>query len=188
MIWAPLFLLLLTGCAASTTVDYKPRVVTTSSFDQPLSVQAPPTSVTVVTAQDLQWEETDPRVVAFNLYYGFLFPHEYDNVITGITNLDCVISNLVPGITYYMAATGLDTNGVESDFSTEYVFVMPMTLEFGFSFDQSVTNVTVQSSTDLMTWQESLARQRTNGLWRVDVDGELAQEFYRGTGQAVPAL
>lgn len=145
-------------------------------------------SISIVNWAPFQWKENDANAVAYNLYYGSLYPHEYDQVISGITNLSCVVSNLMPGTTYYLAATAVDTMGDESDFSDEYVYVMPTVLEMGFAFDPSVTNVSVQSSTDLMTWQPSNARPRTNGLWRVDVDPAFPVEFYRGIGQVAPAL
>jgi hypothetical protein len=173
----------------STAVDKQPKLATASSFAQPLVILSPPPQITVVDYEQFQWTEEDMSAVAsFNLYYGFLSPHEYDYAITGITNLDCIISNLVPGVTYYMAASAVDTNGVESDLSDQYVFLMPTTLEMGFTFGGPATNVSVQSSNDLMTWQASRARPRTNGLWRIDVDPGTPAEFYRGIGQAAPAL
>ena len=178
--------LILLGCK-STAVDRRPVSVQRLSFAQPLLAVVAPPMVTTVTEAHFMWVDDDPGAVAFNLYYGFFSPHEYDYVVPNISSQDCVVSNLMPGTTYYVAVTAVDTNGVESDYSPQYVFAMPLTLEFGFAFDRSVTNVSVQSSVDLMTWKESQARPRTNGLWRVDVDGQVAQEFYRGIGQAVPA-
>lgn len=183
-----LTLLLLAGCAESTVVDSPRSLVSISSLAQPLVIQVPPVTASIVKWADVAWTESDPSVASFNLYYGFLSPHVYDNIIIGITNLDGVISNLVPGTTYYFVATAVDTNGTESDFSSQYVFVMPTTVEIGFSFNQSATNVVVQSSPDLMNWRPSNARLRTNGLWRIDVDGNLPVEFYRGVGQAFPPL
>lgn len=158
------------------------------SFEQPLVVQLPAGSVKVVDWGQFQWDYDDPSLVSsYNLYYS-TSPSAYDQVITGITNFYGTISNMVPGTTYYLAASAVGTDGTESDLSSQYVFVMPATLEIAFAFDQSVTNVSVQSSTDLMTWQASNARPRTNGLWRADVDSSIPVEFFRGIGQVVPAL
>lgn len=165
-------------------VDSKPHLATITSFAQPLVVRAPPTLVSIVNWEDFQWTESDTNWAYFNLYYSTTSPHVYDNVITGITNFDCVLSNMVPGTTYYMGATAVSSDGTESDFSDQYVFLMPTTLEFGFAFDGAVTNVSVESSTNLMTWQPSNARARTNGLWRVDVDPNTPLQFYRGAGQS----
>jgi hypothetical protein len=176
-------LLLAAGCATRRL----PATQTISSFAQPESVIAPASSVTVLDHWTFQWTDDDPSVDHFNLYYSWLFPNQYDHAIWGITNLNCVVSNLMPGKVYYLAATAVNTYGVESDFSEQYVFVMPTTLEMGFTFGGPVTNVAVQSSNDLMTWQESQARLGTNGLWRIDVEPGTRAEFYRGIGQAAPA-
>lgn len=148
---------------------------------QPMVQVSPPPLVSVVNWESFVWNEDDPNV-SFNLYYGYIFPHEYDHAITGITNLECAVSNMVPGTTYYLAVSSVDTNGAESDLSPEYVYEMPTTLEMGFSFGDTVTtNITVQSSTNLITWEVSNARLRTNGLWRVDVDSPA--KFFRGVSQ-----
>jgi len=186
--WPPL-LLLLTGCAASTAVDSSPKLVSITSRAEPLVVIAPSAPVRIVDWQGFAWTwaGNDPTVT-FNLYYSSTSPHVYDQAIRDIPSLGCAVSNMVPGTTYYLAATAVDTNGNESDLSDQYVFVMSTNLEFGLVFDQAVTNVSVQSSTDLMTWSASNARQRTNGLWRVEVDPASPVEFYRGIGQVAPAL
>jgi len=185
--WLPL-LLLLTGCTTSTTVDSSHKLVSIASRSEPLVVITPSAPVRIVDWQDFVWSESDTNVASFNLYYSSTSPHVYDQAIRDIPTLGCAVSNLVVGTTYYLAATAVDTNGNESDLSDQYVFVMSTNLEFGLVFDQAVTNVSVQSSTDLMTWSASNARQRTNGLWRVEVDPASPVEFYRGIGQVAPAL
>ena len=42
------------------------------------------------------------------------------------TNLTVSVSNLVEGTTYYFAATAVDTNGLESDYSTEVSTLIPV--------------------------------------------------------------
>lgn len=184
--WTILFCLLITGCANAPKTTTR-SLVTIQSFAQPLVIQSSTPNVSIVDYELFEWFEDDPSAVSFNLYYGFS-PTGYDHAITGITDLSEVVSNMVPGTTYYVAATAVDKDGNESDFSQQLTFVMPTTLEMGFTFDESVTNVSVLSSTNLMTWQPSNARPRTNGLWRVDVDSSNPVEYYRGIGQAIPAL
>jgi hypothetical protein len=41
------------------------------------------------------------------------------------TNLTCTVSNLVPYTSYWFAATSMDTNGIESDYSNEAKWVPP---------------------------------------------------------------
>jgi hypothetical protein len=185
---APLLALLLTGCAVSTAVDSSPHLVSAMSFAQPAVVRPPSGFVSVVDWSAFAWNDPNsPLVASYNLYYGSLFPHEYDQLVT-TTNLSAVVSNMVPGTSYHLAITAVSLDGTESDFSPEYDYVMPMMVEMGFAFNSPVTNVLVQSSADLMNWQLSDARPRTNGLWRITVDGEAPGKFYRGIGQAVPAL
>lgn len=180
--------ILCAGCSVSTVVDSTPKLVPAMSQAQPLVVATPTAPVRIVSQADAVWNESDTNVVSFNLYYSSTSSHVYDQAIRGIPTLGCVVSNLTPGTTYYLAVTAVDTNGVESDLSDQYVFVMPTNLEFGLVFDRSVTNVSVQSSTDLITWSASSAQPRTNGLWRVEVDPDSPVEFYRGIGQVIPTL
>lgn len=179
-------MLLICSCTTSTTVDHRSTIAAQLSA-QPLIIVAYPTPARLLNWQAFQWSESDPHVVAYNLYYGSIFPHEYDQGIWGITNFDCVVSNMVPGTTYYLAATAVDSNGVESDLSPELVYTMPTTLEMGFAFDSSVggsvTNVSVQMSTNMMVWQPSIARLGTNGLWRVGADPNVPVGFFRAVGQ-----
>ena len=50
----------------------------------------------------------------------------YTNAAAAGTNLTVSISNLVQGVTYYFAATAVDTNGLESDYSTEVSTTIPV--------------------------------------------------------------
>lgn len=189
--WIP-FVLLCFGCASvnrgrldPTPPTPNPGSPTLTSFisrAQPTLIVTKPPSVSIVDWELLEWDYTDPAE-SFNLYYSFATPTGYDHVITDITNLSCAVSNLVPGITYYLAVTAVATNGEESDFSPQLVFTMPTTLEMNLSLDSSVTNVSVQMSTNMLAWQPANARPRTNGLWRVDVDPNIPIEFFRGVGQ-----
>jgi len=75
---------------------------------------APPQSAT------LAWDPSPGTdiITNYNLYYG-VASATYTNVVAAGTNTTVSISNLVDGTTYYFAATALDTNGLESDYSTE---------------------------------------------------------------------
>lgn len=75
---------------------------------------APPQSVT------LAWDPSPGTdvITNYNLYYG-VASAAYTNVVSLGTNTSVSISNLVDGATYYFAATAVDTNGLESDYSTE---------------------------------------------------------------------
>ena len=57
-------------------------------------------------------------ITNYNLYYG-VASGTYTNVAAAGTNTTVTISNLVDGATYYFAATAVDTNSLESAYSTE---------------------------------------------------------------------
>ena len=67
---------------------------------------------------------TDERVVGYNLYYGV--SENFDTSIDLGTGTSCEISELTPGATYYIAATGYDQNGNESAFSDTISYSVPV--------------------------------------------------------------
>lgn len=76
---------------------------------------------------------TDPSVQNYNIYMG-TSSRAYTNsqavcpvfIQFGCTNVFS-ISNLVPGVTYYFAATSVDSIGLESAFSAEVIYTVPQT-------------------------------------------------------------
>jgi hypothetical protein len=67
----------------------------------------------------LNWTASpDTSVVSYKLYYGSLSGVYTNSVSVGNTT-SVTISNLADSVTYYFAATALDTNGLESVFSNE---------------------------------------------------------------------
>ena len=80
---------------------------------------APPTATLTWTAT------TDPTVQGYNLYYGGA-SQTYTNM-TGVGNvLTAKVTGLVPGATYYFAATTVDASGLESVFSNEVSWTAPL--------------------------------------------------------------
>jgi hypothetical protein len=63
-------------------------------------------------------------IANYKIYYGGASA-TYTNSVSAGTNLTATVSNLVAGATYYFAATATDTNGLESDYSTEVSTVIP---------------------------------------------------------------
>ena len=88
----------------------------------PLAVRATGT-VTLV------WDPSSgTNVIAnYNLYYGGASA-TYTNVVSAGTATTASVSNLIEGCTYYFAATAVDTNGLESDYSTEVSALIPVKL------------------------------------------------------------
>lgn len=74
----------------------------------------PPANVT------LAWNASPGTnvITNYNIYYG-VASATYTNVLAVGTNLTCTVSNLARGTQYFFAATAVDTNNLESAYSTE---------------------------------------------------------------------
>ncbi len=68
----------------------------------------------------------DTDVAGYNVYYG-LASGSYSNVVAVGNTTTATISNLVDGTTYFIAATAVDSLGLESVFSNEAVFTNAIT-------------------------------------------------------------
>jgi hypothetical protein len=67
----------------------------------------------------LAWDPSaDPSVIGYRVYYGGA-TRAYTNSVSAGSATTLTISNLTIGTTYYFAATAYDTNGIESDYSSE---------------------------------------------------------------------
>ena len=98
----------------------------------------------------LAWDASSgTNVIAnYKVYYG-VASATYTNSVAAGTNLTVSVSNLVVGVTYYFAATAVDTSGLESDYSTEVSTVIsspnqPPTLN-------ALANVTINESAGQQT-------------------------------------
>jgi hypothetical protein len=112
---------------------------------------------------NLEWNQSqDTNAVGYKLYYG-TSSHNYTNVIVAgnVTNL--LVSGVVPGLTYYFAATAYTSSGAESDYSTEVSYTVPpgdmlnsaVYTANQFSFDvKGVAGLqyVVEGSTNLIDW------------------------------------
>jgi hypothetical protein len=67
----------------------------------------------------LAWDANrEPDIAGYRIHYG-LASRNYDHVLDAGNNTTCVVTGLDQGQTYYFAATALNTEGMESDFSNE---------------------------------------------------------------------
>jgi hypothetical protein len=86
-----------------------------------------PGSAFATASVTLAWQpSTDASVVGYNVYYGGA-SETYTNKISAGSAMSAVVSNLVPGATYYFAATAYDSTGLESPFSNEASYAVPLT-------------------------------------------------------------
>ena len=142
----------------------------------------------------LDWNASaSDDVVAYNLYYGTTSGNYTAKISFGnVTNV--TISDLTAGVTYYFAATAVDTNGNESGFSNETSYIVPGVLALSQGNEAggpAVLNFPVepshwyeiQATTDFQSWttigQTGMA---TSNAWVQFSDPaapSLASRFYR---------
>jgi hypothetical protein len=74
----------------------------------------------------LAWNSsTDPTIAGYNIYYGGA-SHTYTNMIPVGEATEVTISGLIQGTTYYFAATTYSASGLESQFSSELAYLVPV--------------------------------------------------------------
>src|ERR1035437_9956231 len=74
----------------------------------------------------LAWEPSSGRAIAGSRFYDGVASRTYTNVISAGTVTTSTVSGLVSGATYFFAVTAYDTNGQESDFSSEVSYTVPL--------------------------------------------------------------
>jgi len=74
----------------------------------------------------LAWDaSSDPTVTGYKIYTGTALL-VYTNSINVGNTTNCTISNLVVGVTYHFAATAYNAFGLESDYSAEATYAVPV--------------------------------------------------------------
>lgn len=74
----------------------------------------------------LAWNRsTNSNVAGYVVYYGGA-SGRYTNEVSAGSSTNAIISGLVPGTTYYFAATSYSSSGVESLFSSEVSYTLPI--------------------------------------------------------------
>lgn len=112
----------------------------------------------------LAWQSSsDPQVAGFNIYYG-VASKVYPNKMSVGQATSLTVSNLVPGATYYFAATTYDAAGSESAFSSEVSYTVPapppglqLVVTLAKQFILTVTGLNghtydIQATRDFKTW------------------------------------
>lgn len=77
------------------------------------------------TTVTLAWDPSaGANIAGYRVYQGSVC-RTYTNTITVGNTTNCTVSNLLRGATYFFAVTAFNTNGLESDFSTEISYTVP---------------------------------------------------------------
>lgn len=186
-IW-PIAFVIITGCASQIENPAKSPVTLVQRQSRSEAVVIPPTPPPVTRVpQDVQLQWSPPKepdasqVVSYNIYYGFE-PDMWCASVLPVGNVtNAVVPGLVGGAQYYFAVTDLGADGGESDYSPILPHTPKLVMDILFAFDQPVTNVVLQTSTDLIQWRD-FGMIPTNGTWRVTADPSSPWIFYRGMG------
>ena len=108
----------------------------------------------------------DPNVVGYNIYYGTV-SGEYTNELVLGNVSTATLTGLTAGTTYYFVATATGTDGVESPFSNETTYTVPLPATLSLQPVSSAGGVTavnitatgavpsqwmIEESTDLVNW------------------------------------
>ncbi|MBC8096498.1 MAG: fibronectin type III domain-containing protein, partial [Akkermansiaceae bacterium] len=76
----------------------------------------------------LTWSPSpDTNVVGYNVYYGSA-SRSYTNKLNAGSSTNLVIGGLKEGVTYYFAATAYNILAIESDYSAEVSYLVPVTV------------------------------------------------------------
>jgi hypothetical protein len=82
-------------------------------------------SSTQAASVTLVWDpSTDPAAAGYNVYFG-ASSRNYTNVADAGNASSATVSTLVPGATYFFAATTYNASGLESEYSTEVSYTVP---------------------------------------------------------------
>ena len=128
-------------------------------------------------------------MAGYKIYYGTESQNYTNEVTVGVTT-NATLSGLLPGQTYYFAATTFNGAGIESSFSNEASYVapvMPATLaapvrsggQFSFTVSGSASQqYVVQASTNLQDWVSVLTNTAPFVFTDTNTAG-FSQRFYR---------
>ncbi len=103
----------------------------------------------------LAWDtSTDPIVASYKIYSGTSSSIYSQNVNVGLTNT-YTVTNLTEGQTYYFAATAIGSNGLESGYSNEVSYTVPLSQTISTITASAGTNGTISPSGSVFLTQGS---------------------------------
>ena len=147
----------------------------------------------------LSWDPSpDVPVAGYAIYYGTA-SHMYTDKISLGNATSVTISNLVAGTTYYFAATAYDDAGLESPFSNEAVYTVPLDTsnqpsvlnpalssdgQFSFTVSEVAgTPYVIEASTNLVNW-EPVFTNVAPFIFTIPVDSQSSGWFFRANYSA----
>jgi hypothetical protein len=131
----------------------------------------------------IAWDPgSDSNVVGFHVYYG-VASRNYPYMLDAGDVTTATLSNLLDGVTYYVAATTYDATGLESDFSAELSFTVSL------GTNSSSTNSSGSNSLPQVRgtyWglfsEPDQVRQQSAGAFAISVSGRGAYSGYLQLG------
>ena len=102
----------------------------------------------------LAWDaSTDPNVAGYNVYFGEASGTYNTNPVNAGNATNVTISGLVPGVTYYFAATTFAASDLESPLSGEVSYLVPLNVPIVNQPPtlNAITNLTINENAGLQT-------------------------------------
>jgi Fibronectin type III domain len=142
----------------------------------------------------LSWDpSSDPRVIGYNVYYGTV-SRAYTNEISAGSATTVTVTNLVEGVTYYFAVTAYDDAGLESPFSNEAVYTVPLNAsnqpsvltsaknsngQFSFTLSGVAGSpYVIEASTNLVNWEPVLTNVAPF-TFTISISSQYDRRFFR---------
>jgi hypothetical protein len=129
------------------SVSFGVRRAACSTFLFALLLSLLPVCARATSSVTLAWDQSpDPSVVGYNIYFG-VASRTYTNMVSAGNATSVTINGLIEGVTYFFAATTYNAVGIESDYSTEISYTIPVPIPNQPPTISGLTNLTIAVST-----------------------------------------
>ncbi len=114
----------------------------------------------------LAWDPSpSTNVTGYNVYYGTA-PRTYSTAVNAGFSTTQVITNLTRGATYYFSATALDQNGLESEYSSELAYTVPIIVNPRLTLTRNTTGAFSITATGIQNYQYAVLASEDMISWR----------------------